>query len=216
MRRLRQPNFGDVRHRYARLEAAAHPLVLGGLSCGQPFQRAFGATTQKTEIPCRNKDEPPAGGQGRSHRGKILVACAAEVKERALCRIRLNKIDDFSKASLHAFVEKTVAPGVAVKTDGWSGYAALEGRRHEAQTLGTMPAHIVLPWVHRVFSNLKRWALGVYHGLRKKHVQTYLDEFVFRFNRRKNRPAGFVTLIKNAAQIPGLTYKMLIAAEPTG
>src|SRR5271166_3650090 len=105
MRRLRQPNFGDVRHRYARLEAAAHPLVLGGLSCGQPFQRAFGATTQKTEIPCRNKDEPPAGGQGRSHRGKILVACAAEVKERALCRIRLNKIDDFSKASLHAFVE---------------------------------------------------------------------------------------------------------------
>ena len=170
----------------------------------------------ETEIPCRNKDDPPAGGQGRSHRGKILVACAAEVKERALCRIRLNKIDDFSKASLHAFVEKTVAPGVAVKTDGWSGYAALEGRRHEAQTLGTMPAHIVLPWVHRVFSNLKRWALGVYHGLRKKHVQAYLDEFVFRFNRRKNRPAGFVTLIKNAAQIPGLTYKMLIAAEPTG
>ena len=170
----------------------------------------------ETEIPCRNKDEPPCGGQGRSHRGKILVACAAEVKERALCRIRLNKIEDFGRTSLHTFVKKAVAPGVPVKTDGWSGYAGLEGRPHEPQTLGTMPAHIVLPWVHRVFSNLKRWALGVYHGLRKKHVQTYLDEFAFRFNRRKNRPAGFATLIKNAVQLPGTPYKMLIAVEPAG
>jgi hypothetical protein len=78
------------------------------------------------------------------------------------------------------------------------------------------PAHIVLPWVHRVFSNLKRWALGVYHGLRKKHLQTYLDEFVFRFNRRKNRAAGFVTLLRNALQLPALTYIMLIEPEPAG
>ena len=79
-----------------------------------------------------------------------------------------------------------------------------------------MPAHIVLPWVHRVFSNLKRWALGVYQLLPKKHLQTYLDEFVFRFNRRKNRAAGFVTLLRNAVQIPGTTYKMLIEAESAG
>jgi transposase-like protein len=169
------------------------------------------AEVDETAIPCRSKDEPPAGGQGRSHRGKILVACAAEVKDRALCRIRLQKIEDFSQASLHAFIDKTVAPGVRIKTDGWSGYAGLSGQTHEAQTIGSMPAHIVLPWVHRVFSNLKRWALGVYHGLRKRHVQTYLDEFVFRFNRRKNRFAGFATLLKNAVQIQGATYKMLIA-----
>ena len=48
-----------------------------------------------------------------------------------------------------------------------------------------MAAHIVLPWIHRVFSNLKTWALGVYHSLRRKHLQSYLDEFVFRFNRRR-------------------------------
>jgi hypothetical protein len=170
----------------------------------------------EAQIPIRSKDEPPGGGQGRSHRGKVRLACAAEVKGHALCRIRLKKIEDFSKASLHAFIEKTVSPGARVKTDGWPSYAGLEGQAHEPQTIGSMPAHIVLPWVHRVFSNLKRWALGVYHGLRKKHLQTYLDEFVFRFNRRKNRPAGFATLLKNAMQIPPSTYKMLIAAEPAG
>jgi len=170
----------------------------------------------ETQIPLRSKDEPPDGGQGRSHRGKVRLACAAEVKGRALCRIRLNKIEDFSKTSLHAFIAKSVAPGARVKTDGWPGYAGLEGQAHEPQTIGPLPAHIVLPWVHRVFSNLKRWALGVYHGLRKKHLQTYLDEFVFRFNRRKNRPAGFATLIKNAMQLPGATHKMLIALEPAG
>jgi len=170
----------------------------------------------ETQIPIRSKDEPPDGGQGRSHRGKILVACAAEVKERALCRIRLQKIENFGKASLHSFIGKTAAPGALIKTDGWSGYAGLEGRPHEPQTTGSLPAHIVLPWVHRVFSNLKRWALGVYHGLRKKHVQTYLDEFVFRFNRRKNRAAGFVTLLNNALKLKGTTYKTLIAQEQTG
>lgn len=167
-------------------------------------------------IPFRSKDEPPDGGFGRSHRGKILIACAAETKERALCRIRLNRIEDFGKASLHSFIERTVSPGARVKTDGWPSYAGLEGQTHEPQTIGSMPAHIVLPWVHRIFSNLKSWAAGVYHGLRKKHIQAYLDEFVFRFNRRKNRAEGFVTLLKNAVQMPGTTYKMLIVQEQTG
>jgi len=62
-----------------------------------------------------------------------------------------------------------------------------------------MAAHIVLPWVHRIFSNLKVWALGVYHGLRRKHLQSYLDEFVFRFNRRRNRHAAFRSLLGFAA-----------------
>jgi hypothetical protein len=58
-----------------------------------------------------------------------------------------------------------------------------------------MAAHVVLPWAHRVFANLKAWALGVYHGLRKKHVQSYLDEFVFRLNRRRTRHAAFRSLL---------------------
>ena len=68
-----------------------------------------------------------------------------------------------------------------------------------------MAAHIVLPWVHRIFSNLKVWALGVYHGLRRKYLQSYLDEFVFRFNRRRTRHAAFRSLLGIAANqgVPG-------------
>jgi hypothetical protein len=76
-----------------------------------------------------------------------------------------------------------------------------------------MAAHIILPWAHRVFSNLKVWALGVYHGLRRKHLQIYLDEFVFRFNRRHTRHAAFRSLLNIAAAHPPMTYNMLISPE---
>lgn len=76
-----------------------------------------------------------------------------------------------------------------------------------------MAGHIVLRWIHRVFSNLKTWALGVYHGLRRKHVQAYLDEFVFRFNRRRTRHAAFRTLLGSGVAITPATYKMLIAPD---
>ena len=76
-----------------------------------------------------------------------------------------------------------------------------------------MAAHIVLPWVHRIFSNLKIWALGVYHGLRRKYLQSYLDEFVFRFNRRRTRHAAFRSLIGIAAGHQPFPYKMLISPE---
>ncbi len=79
-----------------------------------------------------------------------------------------------------------------------------------------MAAHIVLPWVHRVFANLKTWALGVYHGLRRPHLQTYLDEFVFRFNRRRTRHAAFRTLLGIGARITPVTYNMLIKPEAQG
>ena len=71
----------------------------------------------------------------------------------------------------------------------------------------------VLPWIHRVFSNLKTWALGVYHGLRRKHLQSYLDEFVFRFNRRRIRHAAFRSLLSIGLVTEPITYKMLIRPE---
>jgi hypothetical protein len=79
-----------------------------------------------------------------------------------------------------------------------------------------MAAHIVLPWVHRIFSNLKVWALGVYHGLRRKHLQSYLDEFVFRFNRRHTRHAAFRSLLGIAAAHRPLPYNILISPEAKG
>ena len=79
-----------------------------------------------------------------------------------------------------------------------------------------MAAHIVLPWIHRVFSNFKTWALGVYHGLRAMHLQSYLDEFVFRFNRRRTRHAACRSLLGIASSGKPVTYNMLIAPETKG
>lgn len=167
----------------------------------------------ETDLPCRSRNDPPSGGGGRSHQGKILVAGAVEVQENGPGRIRLSVIRDFSAASLHGFLRAAVAPGATAKTDGWSGYPGAPGVSHDPHVIGPIAAHIVLPWVHRVFSNLKTWALGVYHGLRRKHIQTYLDAFVFRFNRRRTRHAAFRTLLGIGVVTKPVTYKMLIAPD---
>lgn len=167
----------------------------------------------EAELPCRAKTDPPSGGGGRSHQGKILLAGAVEVQNKGPGRIRLSAIPDFSAKSLHAFLGTAVAPGATLRTDGWSGYPGAPDLVHDPHIVGPMAAHIVLPWVHRVFSNLKTWALGVYHGLRRPHIQAYLDEFVFRFNRRRTRHAAFRSLLGIGLAIQPATYKMLISPD---
>ena len=167
-------------------------------------------------IACRSKDEPPSGGGRRSHQGKLLVAGAVEVGEGGPGRIRLARIEDFSADSLHAFLGANLAPGATARTDGWAGYPGASGITHDPHVVGNMAAHMVLPWVHRVFANLKTWALGVYHGLRRQHLQSYLDEFVFRFNRRRTRHAAFRSILGIGVAIKPPTYKMLIAPELPG
>jgi hypothetical protein len=151
----------------------------------------------ETQIACRSKNDPVTGGGGRSHQGKMLVVGAVEVKDRGLGpgRIRLSQVPDYSAASLHAFLAANLGPGATATTDGWSGYPGAADVTHDPHVVGKMAAHIVLPWVHRIFSNLKLWALGVYHGLRRKHLQSDLDELVFRFNRRRTRHAAFRSLL---------------------
>ena len=140
-------------------------------------------------------DDPPAGGPGR---------------------IRLRVIPDFSGETLAEVVKQTIAPGATLKTDGWAGYSASDDLAHDPHVIGPMAAHIVLPWVHRVFSNLKTWALGVYHGLQRKHLQSYLDAFVFRFNRRRTRHPAFRSLLGLASTKAPITYHMLIAPKAKG
>jgi transposase-like protein len=170
----------------------------------------------ETAIPCRAKDDPPAGGSGRSHQGKMLLAGAVESRPEGPGRVRLAAIADYSATSLHGFLRQSVAPGAIVRTDGWSGYPGAQDVTHDPHKIGPMAAHIVLPWAHRVFANLKRWALGVYHGLRRPHLQAYLDEFVFRFNRRRNRHAAFRALLGIGLATKPVTYNMLIAPEQEG
>ncbi len=170
----------------------------------------------ETAINYRTKDEPVSGGQGRSHDGKVPVIGAVEVIDDHPGRLRLACIPDYSADSLHAFVKANAATGVTAKTDGWSGYPGMPEVTHEPHVIGSTAAHVILPWIHRVFSNLKTWALGVYHGLRRKHLQAYLDEFVFRFNRRRSRHAAFRRLLGFSVTIPPATYNMLIAPEAKG
>lgn len=170
----------------------------------------------ETAMSCRAKDDPPAGGQGRSGQGKLLIAGAVEVAEGGPGRIRLAAIQDYSADSLRRFLNANVTQGATAKTDGWSGYRDAPGVTHEPHVIGPMAAHVVLPWIHRVFANLKAWALGVYHGLRRKHLQAYLDEFVFRFNRRRTRHAAFRSLLGIGATLKPATYNMLISPEARG
>src|SRR5665647_861338 len=133
--------------------------------------------------------------------GKILIAGAVEVIDRDTSqakprrkgakyldtrsgRIRLAMIANNSAASIEAFVRANVKPGATLLTDGHASYHGLTDYRHDPRVVGKMAAHVVLPWIHRVFALMKRWGLGTYHGLRRKHIDTYLNEFVFRYNRR--------------------------------
>ena len=167
----------------------------------------------ETEILCRSKHGPVTGGGGRSHLGKIIVVGAVEVEDGGPGRIRLAEVSDYSAQSLHPFIAGNLAPGATAKTDGWSAYPGAPGVAHDPHVIGKIAAHVVLPWVHRIFSNLKIWALGVYHGLRRPHLQSYLDEFVFRFNRRRTPHAAFRSLLGIAAGHAPLTYNMLISPE---
>ena len=162
----------------------------------------------ETSVPFRAKGEPVR--PGRSHDGKLLVAGAVEIRGEGPGRIRLAVIGDCSAVALGAFVAAAIAAGSTVVSDGWSGYARLKEVKHDPKVVGDVPAHLVLPWIHRVFANAKRWALGVYHGLRPDHLQAYLDEFVFRFNRRRTPHAAFDRLLGLGLTLEPATYRMLV------
>src|SRR3954469_21716200 len=150
------------------------------------------------------------GDRLHAPRAALLVAGAVEIRGKRPGRIRLAVIGDCSAVALGAFVAGNVEEGGTVGSDGWSGYAKLKDVKHAPRVLGDAPAHAVLPWVHRVFANAKRWALGVYHGLRPAHLQAYLDEFVFRFNRRHNPVAAFDRLLGLGLTLAPATYQMLV------
>ncbi len=164
----------------------------------------------ETSIPFRAKDDPVGPKPGRAHDGKLLVAGAVEVRGKAPGRARLTVIGDYSAATLGAFVAAAIAEGSTVVSDGWSGYRKLKDVKHDPKVVGDAPAHLVLPWVHRVFADAKRWAMGVYHGLRPEHLQAYLDEFVFRFNRRRTPHAAFGRLLGLSLILQPATYQMLV------
>jgi hypothetical protein len=110
---------------------------------------------------------------------------------------------DRTGAEVRDFVERNAEVGATVVSDGFAGYRKLsEHRKHIARTVGEMAAHIVLPWVHRAFSNLKRWFMGTLHGVRRQHLRRYLDEFTFRWNRRRHTRSAFDRLLGLTVRLP--------------
>lgn len=152
-------------------------------------------------------DETYVGGEevglrgGRARGKKELVAVAIEVKEpRGYGRCRMEILPDASAASLHPFVARHVEPGTRLVTDAWRGYSGIraKGYTHEprsqraARARGENPGDL-LPGVHLAISLAKRWLLGTHQGaVDPAHLQSYLNEFSFRFNRRRSRSRGLV------------------------
>ncbi|MGB7987101.1 MAG: IS1595 family transposase [Terracidiphilus sp.] len=158
------------------------------------------------------------GAKGRQTELKNRIIVAAEEDENGIGRIRLRTIPDVSKASLHGFIRQTIAPGSTIRTDGWPSYRGLAGYVHDRQVQSHQPAEEhLLPRAHRVISLLKRWLLGTHQGaVSPEHLDDYLDEFTFRFNRRTSRFRGklFYRLAQQAVQTDPVPFAILVKPQP--
>jgi len=149
------------------------------------------------------------GARGRQTETKAIVAIAVEIlDERRFGRVRMSPVPDATAESLGQFVSDVVEPGATTITDGWAGYTNLGALGYDHvvnnQSVLPYPAHVLLPGPHRVTSLVKRWLLGTYQGgIAKVHLPYYLDEFTFRFNRRKSRSRGllFYRLLEQSTEV---------------
>jgi len=172
-------------------------------------------------------DETYIGGEesqtdDRQATRKALVAVAAEEDGRGIGRIRMARIPAATKQSLHGFVQQTIDPGSIVHTDGLVAYRGLEalGYEHEITVLQDEvendAAVRLLPRVHRVAALVKRWLLGTHQGaVSPEHLDYYLDEYTFRFNRRTSRSRGklFYRLLQQAVQIEPSPYRAIVGGD---
>jgi transposase-like protein len=162
------------------------------------------------------------GLPGRLNVDKALVVVAAQEDGPGIGRIRMRQILDASADSLLPFVQDSVQPGSIVHTDGWLGYLPLQrnGYQHQVTFLRgkkKAPSEL-LPRVHRVISLLKRWLIGTHQGaVSHKHLDYYLDEFTFRFNRRRSNSRGklFFRLVQQAVAVEPVPLDKIVHPEAT-
>jgi transposase-like protein len=155
---------------------------------------------------------------GRFRQTKSLIIVAAEEDGNGVGRIRLRSIADATRKSLHGFIHEVIEPGSTVRTDGLRAYTRLEGYVHIRQ-IPQPSQDAVLLRAHRVISLLKRWLMGTHQGaISQRYLEDYLNEFTFRFNRRKSASRGklFYRLIQYATQIQPITLAQLKTATACG
>jgi transposase-like protein len=158
---------------------------------------------------------PQPGKRGRGAAGKSLVVIAAELNGSKIGRIRLKRVANASANILEEAVQEAILPGSIVQTDGWMGYAQLDslGYTHDVVRDTANVNEDMLPGCHRVASLLKRWMMGTHQGaISHEHLEYYLDEFTFRFNRRTSRHRGklFYRLAQQAVSIEPIAYKEMV------
>ena len=171
-------------------------------------------------------DESYVGGEeegvaGRYTETKAIVVIAVEMQSpKGFGRVRMQRVSGVSASDLTPFVCAAVEPGSIVHTDGWSGYNGITKHGYQRQITVTSasgdPAHVAMPGAHRVAALLKRWLLGTHQGaVSNKHLDYYLDEFTFRFNRRTARARGllFHRLAEQAVTTPRTTYRGIVTGE---
>ena len=163
------------------------------------------------------------GVRGRQTETKALVVIAAQEDGAGIGRIRMRRIVDASAASLESFIAETIEPSSMIHTDGWPGYGgvAAKGYVHQVTVLTgkKQSASELMPLVHLVASLLKRWLLGTHQGaVSREHLDYYLDEFTFRFNRRNSKSRGklFYRLVQQAVAVEPVPYKAMVKCYAIG
>jgi len=193
----------------------------------RPEREAIGGNEHLVQVDeCYIGGETRGEGRGKHH--KSTVVGAVEVRRRQdgkmhkrrvyAGRLRLRVVPDRSAEELTGFVKDNIAPGATVSTDGWGGYCEIAkmGYRHKVLVLAGDPdkAEAHLPMIHLVFSNMKTWIKGTHHGrIEPKHLQAYLNEYIFRFNRRFYPMTAFHSVLGISARTVPPTYAHLYSGE---
>ncbi len=183
----------------------------------RPGRERLSGTVQADEIYIGG--EKP-GKRGRGAEGKTLAVIMVGLKEGKIARIRLKLVSDASGFSLERAIKECIEPGSIVQTDGWVGYAGLSklGYTHEIIRKDASLGKNLLPKVNRVAALIKRWLLGTYQGrVEPFHLEYYLDEYTFRFNRRTSRSRGklFYRLVEQSMSVGPVLKKSLHDRDET-
>jgi len=181
----------------------------------RPGRERLGGLVEVDETYWGADDRPVTG---RLTYDKALILVAAQVDGEGIGRIRPRHVQDLSKATAHHFVTEAIEPGATVRTDGLNIYEGLKGYVHDPHVRGPdrRRASVLLPRVHRVASLLKRWLLGTHQGaINHKHLDDYLNEFTFRFNRRTSASRGklFYRLAQQAVQVEAAPFHSLVTPK---
>jgi hypothetical protein len=172
----------------------------------------------ETYLAITDRQNPISPKGRKSSTSKVLVVMAVEMLDpKGFGRIRLRRIANDSAACVIPFVQEVIVPGAQVRTDGSAAYLTLKdlGFVHQRTVMlgSDVPAHVSMAGVHRVAALVQRWILGTHHGsVQPEHLDAYLDEFVFRFNRRTSNSRGmlFYRLLQQAVVTAPVTYRDVV------